>query len=474
MGSSVARRRWSGPAVPSRAGVVGRGLQSARAHRHPHPRVPTRRVRRCRGPRRLPRPGTGEAWPTSRCTAWAILVRERSPTASTSRSSRAPTLRSAPSPPTWRWPTRPRDCDIVHSHTWYANMGGHLAKLLHDIPHVVTSHSLEPHRPWKAEQLGGGYRVCSWAERTAYEAADAVIAVSNGSTAGRDRVVPEPRRGQGARRPQRHRHRLLPTPTPPPTCSSGSVSISIDRRRSSSAASPARRASRTSCAPRCNFDESAQLVLLAGAADTPELKAETDEASPSCRAAATACSLVSEMLPREEVRQVLTHSHGVRLPVRVRAARHRQPRGDGMRDGGRGERRRRHPRGGRRGETGLLVHYDAEATRPTSSATSPRRSTRSSRPRPRAGHGRRRPRSERSTEFGWDAAADKTMDDLRVAALTGNFGSDPADTSSCSRKQRRAVIRKARPVPRRSVGPERSCARGGHRTCRRPGAARCN
>src|SRR5690606_22542617 len=75
------------------------------------------------------------------------------------------------------------DCDIVHSHTWYANMGGHLAKLLHGIPHVVTSHSLEPHRPWKAEQLGGGYRVSSWAEQTAYEAADAVIAVSNGSRA---------------------------------------------------------------------------------------------------------------------------------------------------------------------------------------------------------------------------------------------------------------------------------------------------
>src|SRR5688572_7410956 len=74
-------------------------------------------------------------------------------------------------------------CDLVHSHTWYANMGGHWAKLLHDIPHVVTAHSLEPQRPWKAEQLGGGYRVSSWAERTAYEAADAVIGVSRGMAA---------------------------------------------------------------------------------------------------------------------------------------------------------------------------------------------------------------------------------------------------------------------------------------------------
>ncbi|WP_157156153.1 glycogen synthase [Diaminobutyricimonas sp. LJ205] len=70
--------------------------------------------------------------------------------------------------------------DIVHSHTWYANGAGHMAKLLHDIPHIVTAHSLEPLRPWKAEQLGGGYRVSSWIERTAFESADAVIAVSEG------------------------------------------------------------------------------------------------------------------------------------------------------------------------------------------------------------------------------------------------------------------------------------------------------
>ena len=70
--------------------------------------------------------------------------------------------------------------DLVHTHTWYANMAGHFASLLHGIPHVITAHSLEPDRPWKAEQLGGGYRLSSWAEKTAYEAADAIIAVSNG------------------------------------------------------------------------------------------------------------------------------------------------------------------------------------------------------------------------------------------------------------------------------------------------------
>jgi len=70
--------------------------------------------------------------------------------------------------------------DIVHSHTWYANMAGHFAKLLYKIPHVITAHSLEPDRPWKEEQIGGGYRISSWAEKTAYESADAIIAVSQG------------------------------------------------------------------------------------------------------------------------------------------------------------------------------------------------------------------------------------------------------------------------------------------------------
>ena len=70
--------------------------------------------------------------------------------------------------------------DLVHSHTWYANAAGHLASLLHGIPHVVTAHSLEPLRPWKAEQLGGGYRVSSWIEASAFAGAAAVIAVSHG------------------------------------------------------------------------------------------------------------------------------------------------------------------------------------------------------------------------------------------------------------------------------------------------------
>jgi starch synthase len=81
--------------------------------------------------------------------------------------------------------------DLVHSHTWYANMAGHLGGLLHGVPHVVTAHSLEPLRPWKAEQLGGGYAVSSWAERTAYLGAAGVIAVSAGMRADILRCYPE-------------------------------------------------------------------------------------------------------------------------------------------------------------------------------------------------------------------------------------------------------------------------------------------
>lgn len=73
--------------------------------------------------------------------------------------------------------------DVVHSHTWYANMAGHIASLQHAIPHIVSAHSLEPLRPWKSDQLGGGYKISSWAEKTAFEAAAVIIAVSDGMRA---------------------------------------------------------------------------------------------------------------------------------------------------------------------------------------------------------------------------------------------------------------------------------------------------
>jgi starch synthase len=198
-------------------------------------------------------------------------------------------------------------CDIVHSHTWYANMAGHLAKLLYDVPHVVTSHSLEPQRPWKAEQLGGGYRISSWAERTAYEAADAVIAVSNGSRT--DVLAAYPQLDPGKVHVV---YNGIDTDFYRPDPATDVVTrLGVDPARPSVVF--VGRITRQKGVPHLlraalGFDPSAQIVLLAGAADTPELEAETDAAVADLRASRDAVILVSEMLPREEVRQVLTHA----------------------------------------------------------------------------------------------------------------------------------------------------------------------
>ncbi len=81
--------------------------------------------------------------------------------------------------------------NVIHTHTWYANMAGHTASLLYGTPHIVSAHSLEPLRPWKAEQLGGGYQISSWAEKISYEAAAAIIAVSDGMRADVLKAYPE-------------------------------------------------------------------------------------------------------------------------------------------------------------------------------------------------------------------------------------------------------------------------------------------
>jgi starch synthase len=197
--------------------------------------------------------------------------------------------------------------DVVHSHTWYANMGGHLAKLLHDVPHVVTAHSLEPQRPWKAEQLGGGYRISSWAERTAYEAADAVVAVSAGMRTDILEAYPEvdPAKVHVI-------HNGIDTELYAPDDATDVLErIGVDLTRPYIAF--VGRITRQKGVPHLlrsglQFDPAVQLVLLAGAADTPELKAETDTAIEDLRASRDGVFVVSEMLPREEVRQVLSHA----------------------------------------------------------------------------------------------------------------------------------------------------------------------
>jgi len=195
--------------------------------------------------------------------------------------------------------------DVVHSHTWYANMAGHWAKLLYDIPHVVTAHSLEPQRPWKAEQLGGGYRISSWAEQTAYEAADAVVAVSNGMR--RDILSSYPSLDPG--KVQVIYNGIDTEFYRPDPGTEVLERIGVDQSRPYVAF--VGRITRQKGVPHLlraglAFDPSLQIVLLAGAADTPELKAETDAAIADLRASRDGVFVVSQMLPREEVRQVLT------------------------------------------------------------------------------------------------------------------------------------------------------------------------
>ncbi|MET0577069.1 MAG: glycogen synthase, partial [Ilumatobacteraceae bacterium] len=199
------------------------------------------------------------------------------------------------------------EVDLVHSHTWYANLAGHLAKLLYDIPHVVTSHSLEPQRPWKAEQLGGGYRLSSWAEQTAYEAADAIIAVSAGSKLDVLRSYPtlDPARvhvvhnGIDARLYQPVAEtdvvdRLGVDPARPSVVFVGRITRQKGLGHLLRAAQ--------------QFDKEAQVVLLAGAPDTPELAAETETAVAELRAQRRGVVWVTDMIPPSEVAQVLSHA----------------------------------------------------------------------------------------------------------------------------------------------------------------------
>ncbi|WP_234039731.1 glycogen synthase [Micromonospora coerulea] len=197
--------------------------------------------------------------------------------------------------------------DVVHSHTWYANLAGHTAKLLHGVPHVVTAHSLEPLRPWKAEQLGGGYALSSWCERTAVEAADAVIAVSAGMK--RDVLTAYP-----AVDPDRVRvvyNGIDTAQYAPDTGTDVLDRLGIDPSRPSVVY--VGRITRQKGLPYLlraarDLPADTQLVLLAGAPDTPDIAAEVEGLVAKLRANRSGVIWVAEMLPKHEVIQVLTHA----------------------------------------------------------------------------------------------------------------------------------------------------------------------
>ncbi|SCE92170.1 glycogen synthase (ADP-glucose) [Micromonospora haikouensis] len=197
--------------------------------------------------------------------------------------------------------------DVVHSHTWYANLAGHTAKLLHGVPHVVTAHSLEPLRPWKAEQLGGGYALSSWCERTAYEAADAIIAVSAGMRA--DVLAAYP-----AVDPDRVKvvYNGIDTAQYAPDLGTDVVDrLGIDPARPSVVY--VGRITKQKGLPYLlraarELPDDTQLVLLAGAPDTAEIATEVEGLVTELRAKRSGVIWVAEMLPKHEVIQVLTHA----------------------------------------------------------------------------------------------------------------------------------------------------------------------
>jgi starch synthase len=197
--------------------------------------------------------------------------------------------------------------DVVHSHTWYANLGGHLAKLLWGVPHVCTTHSLEPLRPWKEEQLGGGYALAVFCERTALESADAVIAVSEAMRIDVCTCYPavDPARvhvihngiDAGEYRPDPSTDALSPLgidPTRPLVVFVGRITrqkglVHLLR------AAPA-------------IDRSAQLVLLASAPDTPAIAAEVRDLYEAARADGVSIVWIDRPVPRATVIQVLSHA----------------------------------------------------------------------------------------------------------------------------------------------------------------------
>jgi starch synthase len=197
--------------------------------------------------------------------------------------------------------------ELVHSHTWYANFAGHLAKLVYDIPHVVTVHSLEPLRPWKAEQLGGGYALSSYCERAGLEGADAVIAVSEGMR--RDVLACYP-----ALDPARVRviyngidaEEYAPDP-----------GTDVLERHGVDPSRPSvvfvGRITRQKGVPylldaALSFTADAQLVLCAGAPDTPEIGAEVERRVDRLRAERGNVIWLDEMLPKRDVIQLLSHA----------------------------------------------------------------------------------------------------------------------------------------------------------------------
>lgn len=200
-----------------------------------------------------------------------------------------------------------RPATVVHSHTWYAGMAGHVASLLHGIPHVLTAHSLEPLRPWKAEQLGGGYQVSLWVERTAMQAADAVIAVSAGMRADVLRTYP----GLDPGRVHVVKNGIDTDVWYPAEPDTGSLLTELGVDPSRPMVAFVGRITRQKGVPHLlaaahHFNPDVQLVLCAGAPDTPEIGAEVASEVAALADERGGVFWIREFLPIHEIREILS------------------------------------------------------------------------------------------------------------------------------------------------------------------------
>jgi alpha-maltose-1-phosphate synthase len=203
--------------------------------------------------------------------------------------------------------------ELVHSHTWYANLAGHLASMLYGIPHVMTMHSLEALRPWKAEQLGGGYTVSSWCERVSAGSAAAVVAVSEGMRG--DILTAYPEIPPERIRVIRNGIDTAEYAPDPGTAVLERYGVDPSRpyvifvgRITRQKGVPVLLRAASALIPE------AQLVLLAGQADTPEQLAEVTELVEGLRASRSGVLWIPEMLPKHEVIQLLSHATVFAIP----------------------------------------------------------------------------------------------------------------------------------------------------------------